>query len=544
MPQQPHQPDDLSELLSAYLDGELTADEQARVEARLNQSAEFRQLHEELRAVRANIDSLPRYQLDSDFAASVLRRAERAMLATPAVKPLTARIDASVMRPEAATPRDRVVRGLRAFRWSIVALAVALLIMIFNPGEQQKEPNVALVKDRSDESAQKEASPAANRVTTGDGEMIAAPAKLRALEAVPPGRAVQADGAEEEVAAEKQSDAPAAALPQQGLARKSAMATPADAAYDAEAVATEADKDLHGDPLGGVGGGKFAADDRAKRIDRDEATAGEPRLRQQSKEPLAGRRAASAERAIPADALVVQCDISAEAAKSQVFEQLLAEQQIELTDAQAAAGQLKAREDKPKEDALADAVQPMQAILVEASPAQVSATLAALQARDDQFLSLQFQSAADRNAIGGEREQAAAIDAKKSVGQAASPVPPSQARGNAYRIAVDALPLAEFAAPSPTGGDKNERSKLSKSGPAPLSARSLAVPAAAPKLEAAKPQSASADEAPTSALAAPAAPAAAASAAKANGMAADGEGVAPVRVLFLLRVVPSAEPKR
>src|ERR1700686_4983185 len=68
------------ERISAYLDGELSADEQTRFEERLAESAELRQLVEELRALRGSLDLLPRHRLEADFADRVLRRAEREML--------------------------------------------------------------------------------------------------------------------------------------------------------------------------------------------------------------------------------------------------------------------------------------------------------------------------------------------------------------------------------------------------------------------------------------------------------------------------------
>ena len=46
------------ELLSAYLDGELTADERQRVEQLLAESAECRQVYDELRALRTSLISL------------------------------------------------------------------------------------------------------------------------------------------------------------------------------------------------------------------------------------------------------------------------------------------------------------------------------------------------------------------------------------------------------------------------------------------------------------------------------------------------------
>ena len=69
-----------TELFSAYLDGELTADEQVRVEQILATSPEARQLFEELRALGSTLQGLPQEKLDEDLSARVLEVAERRML--------------------------------------------------------------------------------------------------------------------------------------------------------------------------------------------------------------------------------------------------------------------------------------------------------------------------------------------------------------------------------------------------------------------------------------------------------------------------------
>lgn len=68
------------ELISAYLDGELTADERRLVEQQLMDNLEHRKMFEELRALRNSIKSLPAHKLDDDFHLRVLKRAERVML--------------------------------------------------------------------------------------------------------------------------------------------------------------------------------------------------------------------------------------------------------------------------------------------------------------------------------------------------------------------------------------------------------------------------------------------------------------------------------
>ena len=72
-----------NELFSAYLDGELTAAEQAAVEQTLNNSPAARQLLEELRALSTTLQALPPQKLGKDLGPQVLREAERRMLAGP-----------------------------------------------------------------------------------------------------------------------------------------------------------------------------------------------------------------------------------------------------------------------------------------------------------------------------------------------------------------------------------------------------------------------------------------------------------------------------
>ncbi len=64
----------LEELISAYLDGELTSDEQALVERALLESERCRQVHDEFVALRGSLQSLPREQLDANFTGRVLER--------------------------------------------------------------------------------------------------------------------------------------------------------------------------------------------------------------------------------------------------------------------------------------------------------------------------------------------------------------------------------------------------------------------------------------------------------------------------------------
>ena len=152
-----HSDNDL--LLSAYLDGELNAEERAHVEQLLAASAEARQLVDELCALRASLQELPQHTLELEFAQRVLVRAEREMAASqtdapieasPAGTELTsgdqspAKIQpvgnvARTLQPAAIQMR-RILSNRRGLGWSCAAIAVALVVMVTSrhPAEQGK----------------------------------------------------------------------------------------------------------------------------------------------------------------------------------------------------------------------------------------------------------------------------------------------------------------------------------------------------------------------------------------------------------------------
>src|SRR6476659_5153452 len=70
------------EVLSAYLDGELSADDRAAVEARLATDPAAQQLLHELRSVSQSVQALPTESLGRDLSEEVIRRA-RVMRGSP-----------------------------------------------------------------------------------------------------------------------------------------------------------------------------------------------------------------------------------------------------------------------------------------------------------------------------------------------------------------------------------------------------------------------------------------------------------------------------
>lgn len=132
-------PDD--ELISAYLDDELSADERRRAEELLVDRADLRRLFDELRSLREGLKGLPSYRLEPEFGAGVLRRAEREVLrgrdasngAPPAESRASAPVEvaAEVAAPAASPPLHpaEAVSRHRPILWSIVAVAAAVVLM-------------------------------------------------------------------------------------------------------------------------------------------------------------------------------------------------------------------------------------------------------------------------------------------------------------------------------------------------------------------------------------------------------------------------------
>jgi anti-sigma factor RsiW len=79
------------ELLSAYLDGELSCDEQARVEHLLSADESQQAVLEGLRSVQGEMRQLPHHQLDDQFAIRVLDAARAADAGPPAARPVERR---------------------------------------------------------------------------------------------------------------------------------------------------------------------------------------------------------------------------------------------------------------------------------------------------------------------------------------------------------------------------------------------------------------------------------------------------------------------
>ena len=133
------------ELLSAYLDGEVTAEERAAVETRLAASEADRRLLEELQALRGEFQSLPKAAVAEGFADRVVRTAVAAKGS-----------EAAQVTPASTAGATRFKRSFHWSYWAAAAalgLAVCAMVIVRNwlpdnnnvvagPGESQ-EPTLA-----------------------------------------------------------------------------------------------------------------------------------------------------------------------------------------------------------------------------------------------------------------------------------------------------------------------------------------------------------------------------------------------------------------
>ncbi len=140
---------DQDELLSAYVDGELSDVERAAVERRLAEDVAAQQTIDAFRAVSQELRDLPAASLSTGFAKTVLRQVEQHQ--------------ANITEDQVVAPREgksheqfgtslQFGRSRRAWFWASTAVAAALLLMVFSPQEAEIAKEVALAKPQADGS--------------------------------------------------------------------------------------------------------------------------------------------------------------------------------------------------------------------------------------------------------------------------------------------------------------------------------------------------------------------------------------------------------
>ncbi len=120
------------EMLSAYLDDELSAPERDAVEARLAESAEWRTELDDVRAARDAVRALPAREAPEGFWDSLLANVE--------ADDDAAEEPAPVMSIESRRPRRRV-----AWIAAAAAIVVGLVAVIAVPRRNEVTPNVTAV---------------------------------------------------------------------------------------------------------------------------------------------------------------------------------------------------------------------------------------------------------------------------------------------------------------------------------------------------------------------------------------------------------------
>jgi hypothetical protein len=134
------------ELLSAYLDDELSPEERGAVEARLADDPAARDMLHQLRAVSQAVQGLPQEIVGHDLGSAVLQRVDKT---EPA-------------HGDDSSPKFSIGRTRRGWVWASLAVAAALLVMAFQSDREANNdlPAVAfrdesLAKDRLGRSAER-----------------------------------------------------------------------------------------------------------------------------------------------------------------------------------------------------------------------------------------------------------------------------------------------------------------------------------------------------------------------------------------------------
>ena len=482
-----------SELLSAYLDGQLSGDECARGEDLLATKPAARKLLDELRSIGAALKSLPRQKLGEDLSGSVLLIAQRRKSAESAerTEPDETEKDAMAEPKASVEPSPiystifRRLKNPRLWAWEIVIAAVAVLLMVYYPGRNADSGRQA----SADRSIAMTTKPSGEPAASPSSEIRAAPAFVTpasaaaqqkesvnlvgsvGVQATTPGETASARKSGEEA---DKADRLGGVLDNEKPAeerladqRQNAAINGADSENKERATLQEklATKTLPSHAFGSVPTGTTA---EAQSVEPDSSPASpsaglivEGKVKpgaasaggaaivsksmsqiQPAKQP-AGQESAEAEKAPVAsggELIVVRCQVAPSVLEGHVFDKILAENAIVWSDEQtehSAAEDLPARDaigarsearsdvpqDKPKtaqahgqafrrevnEAVAADEggfsmAGPVQMVYVEASPAQIEATLKGLSAQAGVFKNVSVASAT------GESQLAVAVD--------------------------------------------------------------------------------------------------------------------------------------
>src|SRR3954447_25256429 len=122
-----HEIDD--ELISAYLDDELSGEERAAVERRLAADPTAQRLLHELRLVSQSVQAMPQQNMGRDLSETIVALIEQER------KPSPAPADSS--RLGGKLPKLPIFGSRRAWIWASLALAAGLFIMVVERGDDR-----------------------------------------------------------------------------------------------------------------------------------------------------------------------------------------------------------------------------------------------------------------------------------------------------------------------------------------------------------------------------------------------------------------------
>lgn len=123
------------ELISAYIDGELTSDEQVRVEQALLEDPHSQQLLEDLQALHDRLQAIPRSEPSQDYTQQILRRAERAILTGPSTA--SGEEATTAVRPANPGVQANQPTNLKHLIWASTALAATLMLALLFRSEDR-----------------------------------------------------------------------------------------------------------------------------------------------------------------------------------------------------------------------------------------------------------------------------------------------------------------------------------------------------------------------------------------------------------------------
>jgi hypothetical protein len=143
------------ELISAYLDGELTSDEQLLVEEALRDDPQSQQLLEDLQSLHDRLQAIPRSEPSRDYTEQILRRAERAILTGTTEPGPSVSSDESSAAPTVTLPTGKDSPGnWKHVIWASTALAATLLLaLLFRPDKPISNQLTDATQPQADQSA-------------------------------------------------------------------------------------------------------------------------------------------------------------------------------------------------------------------------------------------------------------------------------------------------------------------------------------------------------------------------------------------------------